>query len=290
VINKIIIGTVNFGQKKYGISSPLRIANKEINKIFKEATKNNIYSFDTAINYKNSHKILSKHYRKNKLYITTKIPSLSKIKTLDLSKKIEFYVTESLKDLSIKKIDNILFHDPRDLFLIKRCKIIKQVIVKLKNDKIVNKFGVSIYNKKELDKVLLNWKPDVVQLPLNIFDRRVLSDKYLNFLKKKNILIQARSIFLQGLLLNKRLMKLKKFNRWRNLFKLWNSWLISNKISALQACINFIRSLKNIDMVVFGVNNVNHLKEIINCFRSNNKNFPKNLFSNDKNLLEPNRW
>ena len=40
MINKIIIGTVNFGQKKYGISSPLGIANKEINKIFKEATKN----------------------------------------------------------------------------------------------------------------------------------------------------------------------------------------------------------------------------------------------------------
>ena len=71
----------------------------------------------------------------------------------------------------------------------------------LKKKKIIRKIGVSVYNTNELDKILDKYKIDMVQLPLNLFNRTFLYKNYLKKLKKKNIEIHLRSIFLQGILL-----------------------------------------------------------------------------------------
>ena len=39
------------------------------------------------------------------------------------------------------------------------------------------------------------WKPDLVQIPLNLFDHRFLQSGWLNILKKNKIQIFARSCF-----------------------------------------------------------------------------------------------
>ena len=66
--------------------------------------------------------------------------------------------------------------------------------LKKRSDK---KIGISIYSEKEIVRTLKFFKPKIIQFPINIFNQNVLSKKMINFLKKK-IVLQARSIFLQG--------------------------------------------------------------------------------------------
>ena len=56
-------------------------------------------------------------------------------------------------------------------------------------------------NPVELDKYFNYYNFEVVQFPLNIFDRRIIDSGWLDKLKKKGVELHARSIFLQGLLL-----------------------------------------------------------------------------------------
>ena len=71
----------------------------------------------------------------------------------------------------------------------------------LKKEKLIKKIGISIYNENSVRKLTQLDVIDIVQIPLNLCDRRFIRKKNMNFFKKKNIRVQARSIFLQGLLL-----------------------------------------------------------------------------------------
>ena len=87
----------------------------------------------------------------------------------------------------------------------------------------------------------------------------------LKILKRKRIKIQIRSIFLQGLLVeyNKENLIKKSF---RIKFKNLDEFLIKNKINALEACIMFVKNYNFYSDIIIGVDNFNHLKEIILYF------------------------
>ncbi len=106
-LKKICIGSANFGSH-YGYKN-LRINKKEILKIFKVLKKKKISYIDTAINYKNSEKVIGKYNRN--FQIITKIPHVPKIEK-DPKKWIEKKISESLKNLKSKKLYGVLFHHP----------------------------------------------------------------------------------------------------------------------------------------------------------------------------------
>ena len=101
--------------------------------------------------------------------------------------------------MKIVKINTLLFHDRTQIFE-KNIKKIIDYIIELKKKKTIQKFGFSIYNQSELNKILKYSDIDIIQLPGNIFDQRFLNKKKLKDLKKK-IEIQVRSVFLQGITL-----------------------------------------------------------------------------------------
>ena len=65
-------------------------------------------------------------------------------------------------------------------------------------------------------------------------------------LKKRDIDVHVRSIFLQGLLLMSQQNRPNKFNRWSGLWKIWHEWLNDNRITALEATIRYVLSVKEI--------------------------------------------
>ena len=73
-----------------------------------------------------------------------------------------------------------------------------------------------------MDEIWFSWKPDIVQCPLNIFDQRINSSGWLKKLKKYNVEIHVRSVFLQGLLLQSYENIPKKFDKWSNILKEWS--------------------------------------------------------------------
>ena len=110
-----------------------------------------------------------------------------------------------------------------------------------------------------------NYNIDLIQIPLNLFDRRFEKQGYLEKFKKKHIEIHTRSIFLQGLLLENKVPK--NFKPWTRNFKQIDEWTSLNNISKLQACIQYILGIAEVDKVIIGVNNLRQLKQIVKNFK-----------------------
>lgn len=286
-MSKIVIGTANFYQK-YGFDNQ-KISNQNLNLISKFAKKKNIKILDTALNY-NISKNVTKKFNFSNFKIITKI-KLPQNNENQFLKNIKKKLNLNLKLLKVKNYEYILLHNPTDLKS-KYGKNLIELIKYFKKKKITNKIGVSIYDPKELNLVFKNFKPDLIQVPINIFDHRFIDSKYYNLLKKKKIKIQARSIFLQGLLVKdkKNLYKFKNYKKIKKHLKNFEKWCQNENISKLEACVHYVKNFKNIDLITVGLNSIKELKEIFKIFESKKKINLKKFIVSDNKLIDPRKW
>ena len=284
---KIALGTANFGQK-YGLAGKIIKSDKKIKKIIQFANNSKIKLIDTSNNYGSSETLLGNNNLKNFKIITKLKISNDEKKSNNLENIVFNKVEESLFKLNIKKLYAILLHESDDLKSNKRHKLIK-VLKKLKKRNLVSKIGISIYNPKELNFIWPFWKPDIVQCPFNILDRRIYESGWLKKLKKNKTEIHVRSIFLQGLLLKNEKSMPRKFKKWKNIFKKWNNYCKKENISKIQGCINFIKSFKKISFVIIGFENIKQVKNIISYFKNDRKSYTT-IACNDIRLIDPRLW
>lgn len=285
-MSKFILGSAQFGSN-YGIKSKGQIKSLDIKKILDTAITNNINSIDTAYSYGNCEKILG-NYNISKFKIISKTRHFKSL-NLNEIELIKKDFSSSLARLKQENIYAILIHDANDLFKKNGEKLYHQ-LVNLKQSKKVIKIGVSVYHKKQLEKILENFDIDLVQFPLNIFDRRITNSSIMKKLQNKNIEIHGRSIFLQGLLLFTKKDRPKKFSFWGPLWELWHEWLVVNNISALQASLRYALSIPNVSKLIVGVDNHIQLEEILQASKGILPSIPKQLYTNDDNLLNPSNW
>ena len=274
---KLVIGSAQLGMN-YGLFHNRKINHKEFKKIEKIILKSKINFIDTAISYGDSENIIGSSKLKN-LHIITKIklPSKKNIQVRDWTLK---EISKSLYKLKIKKIYGVLIHDYKDL-LGKFGKDYLLSLQELKKKKIIKKIGISIYDSHEIQKIWKFWKPDLIQVPFNPLDNRILDSGWVDVFRKFKVKIFARSVFLQGLLINEdnSFIVNKNYLILLNKFK---NWCYKNNISLLQACIHFVKQFKKIDYLVVGFNNYNQLKEIIDVFKKKQIIIPRNFSTNKK--------
>ena len=283
---ELAIGTANFGNS-YGLKK-VKLEKKEINKIFKFLDVNRINLIDTASIYGNAEKIIGNHKLKKKK-IVTKIF----IKNQKFSEKYAFsLLKKNLQKLKVRKIYACLIHNIYDLEKKDRI-LFFQSLKYLKKSKIVEKIGFSIYSPKDLENFKNFFKPDILQIPINIFDRRFENKSFKNYIYKNKIEIHSRSCFLQGLIIDyqKRNIKFKKFKRWDFLFKRLDQFCEKLSINRMEACI-LCKKNKMINYAIFGFENIEQLSAIYSLFNKNLKKlkFPKNLSSRDEKLIDPRKW
>ena len=251
---KIGIGTAQFGLD-YGITN--------LNGIVEESEVRNILNdnfnlyIDTASSYGFSEKIIGKNLFEKYKKIITKI-------TLDEKNifELESNFISSLKKLNKNKIFGLLLHNPYGLSAETKIKYIEK-LQKLKDSGTVQKIGISIYDSSDLDDINLD-SIDIVQAPLSIYDQRILNNGTLTKLYDKGILIHIRSIFLQGLILQKPYLwplnpKLKTLLEHHK--KFW-SFLEANNLDPINICMKFISGLQKIDAAIFGISSLSEYEEI----------------------------
>ena len=193
------------------------------------------------------------------------------------------------KKYQIKSFYALLFHRSEDINILKKKKL-KEIIKYLKDRNICNKFGVSIYDPSEINKIQKIWKPDIIQLPINILDNRIVDSGWIKKLHNSGVEIHARSIFLQSLLLMESDKIPKKFYQYKSILSKFENYCKFKNVSKLDMCINHMKKFKQISHVVVGVQSVDQLKKI-------NLSFKKKLFKCDfkilninKKLIDPRLW
>ena len=285
--NKIVLGSANFEQI-YGIKKNF-ITKKEINKSLDFAAKNQINTIDTSPKYSESEKIIGL-LNNNRFKIISKIPKPPKnIKRENIKKWLKQQVMISLKNLKIKKFECLLLHDANSL-LHKNGDEIYKGIRNMKINGLTRKIGVSIYDFNVLDKILRKFQFNLIQAPFNILDQRLVEKGWLKKLKKKNIEVHARSIFLQGILLLKHNQLPKKLIKLSKKLVLWENWLKKNKFSSLQVCLSFVFNQNQLDGIVVGYNNTNQLNQILKSKQIKNNFLLPNFNIKDKKLIDPRKW
>ncbi len=195
------LGTVQWGMD-YGISNKNGIPDDlELGQMLEWALKNGISHLDTARSYANSEARIGRlvFQRKLKFHVTTKLDISNAIldsKRQKIENAVHKSITESLRQLGLKKLDNVLLH--RGEIAIRGEMIAWETLQELKQKGKIGKIGFSAQNPEEANLAFNLSGCGVVQVPSSLLDQRLFRQGY--FEKCRDFLIEThvRSTFLQG--------------------------------------------------------------------------------------------
>lgn len=288
MINKLCIGTVQFGLP-YGINNTQgKITPDESQKILKKAFVSGIKMLDTAESYGNAHQVIGDFHVSNPetiFNVITKIPPIDKIKHVD--KKVEKY----LNALNVNQLECLMFHSYKSY---KNNRDIIPRLEVLKKNGLINQLGVSIYTNNELTELITDDKIDLIQLPFNLLDNFTIRGELLKKAKSKGKTIHTRSAFLQGLLfknphdknpivhaLQPQLIEINKLSKKED---------VSITTLAIAYCIQ----QSYIDQVLIGVDSIIQLQLNLNAagYRITEEviQLINQIKTENKNLLNPSLW
>ena len=280
---RVSIGTAQFGLD-YGISNITgKISPNELKLIFDFMKKNDLNEFDSAQNYGEIEEIIGKKFSDTQKPVN--VVSKYTINNTYRSGDIKNILTLSLNHLQASSIYGLLIHNFLDYSSNPN---IWDEMVKLRKDGLIKNIGFSLYKPSELDLILdRNLDFDIIQIPFNIFDQRFKC--YFDQLKKRNILIYVRSIFMQGLVfLNSNFMD-KKINFTKKYINFLTKISINSGLSINSLCLNYALAHDQISKIIIGVTSSEQLSNnisLINQFDKSDLIFKKleNLQMDDDDL------
>lgn len=260
---KLGLGTVQFGVN-YGISNLSgQTGGEEVAEILAVAQRNGIRVIDTAALYGSSEEVLGNELpaeHQFKLVTKTIRFDTDRITSADASLLEQTFI-HSLKKLRCSSVYGLMIHNVADVFAQGGDRLMNS-LVELKKNGLVAKIGVSVYTAEQIETVLERFEIDLIQLPVNVLDQRLLHGGQLTRLKRAGVEIHARSTFLQGLLLMEPNTLPNYFDAVKPHLVRYHEYLLRSGVTPVKAALGFVTGLDEIDVVICGVNNHQQLEEL----------------------------
>jgi aryl-alcohol dehydrogenase-like predicted oxidoreductase len=194
--------------------------------------------------------------------VVTKTPQFAKTSLGESeAKELEESFYQSLLRLKKPSVYGVLIHRADDI-LVPGGELLIDRLLELKSKGLVTKIGVSVYSGEQIDKVLDRFPIDLIQLPINVLDQRLIQSGHLQKLKNTGIEVHARSAFLQGLLLMEPQHIPEYFQCIRSNLESYHHSITSKGLTPVQAALGFVSNIPEIDHIICGVNNQQQLREI----------------------------
>jgi aryl-alcohol dehydrogenase-like predicted oxidoreductase len=284
-MNRIVLGGAQLGLP-YGIlNGGETLSREEVARILDTAVDHGIDSIDTAIAYGHSESIIGE-ISQNRFKIISKLPPLP-VDISNVSEWVHSQVQGSLSRLKYTSLDALLLHRPQDLTGAQGAELYA-AIGSLMAEKMIHRFGVSIYSPDDLEGIIDTFEIHVVQAPLNVFDRRILG--VTDQLSALNIEVHVRSVFLQGVLIASPQDRPHRFEPWSEHFALFDEWVRSSGVSAMACCMGFALQQPGIAKLVIGTTSAESLDEIMNSTPNSVLKVPTHLQSSVEQLIDPRFW
>jgi aryl-alcohol dehydrogenase-like predicted oxidoreductase len=265
-LTKFTLGTVQLGMS-YGIANKIgKPSDEQAFNILDAACMGGVNSFDTASTYGNSEELLGEYFSLRHSiienpYIVTKFkidPSLGTNREL-LEKQIRHSAERSLERMRKRIIPVFMLHTASDMT--QYGTVVRESLVQLKNNGLIEKAGVSVYNAFEVEELLNDDLYEAVQLPMSVFDQRLVRNGFIQKMKSSGKIVFIRSVFMQGLLF----MKPEELPENMQFAAGWISSLrtLAEKagMSVQQVALSFIRDLDGVDSLVLGAETVTQIRE-----------------------------
>lgn len=197
--SRLTLGTVQFGLD-YGVANRSgQPSFDDVCAILRRAYERGIDVLDTAPAYGRSEEVLGMALRElnlvGKIRVVTKVlavpPGLPRV---EAAAKIEASVAHSLKVLGLERLELCLFHKEYNLEY-------ADELLALCDRGMIAAAGVSLTSPDGARRALAIPDLKAWQIPSNLLDRRFTHSGLADSAKKRGILVFARSVYLQGLLL-----------------------------------------------------------------------------------------
>ena len=272
-ISKLAIGTAQWGLD-YGVTNKGgRLGDAVISALLDSMRANAIVHLDTAASYGDAESRIG-NLDTTGIHIQTKLSA--KNRTYE---DLRAQLRESLTELKTESVNSILIHD---WFALDQNEIdvVSRFFELSMNESLTHHVGISAYNLLDLDRArdsLNVW--DTAQIPINALDQRFVNACELF----PGIAFQARSIFLQGLLLasNPDHVDVIRFHTFSQ----------SLGVDPLTLSLQFIKEQSWLDSVIIAPTSLDEFDQILNAA---NSHIPDIDFypcvSLDVKLLDPRSW
>lgn len=289
---KLALGTVQFGLD-YGLSNIQgKTSLDEVESILDYAATVGIKTLDTAYSYGDSETTLGNFLQNDNFNVVTKSKLFTNLKELNKHDSQDLVDTfhASLEKLKISSVDGLMIHHVNDLFKTGGDHLY-MALESLKEQKLSQKIGVSAYTAKEIDLILDRYNIDIIQLPANIFDQRLMQSGHLTKLKKAGVEIHVRSAFLQGLVFLDPRSLSPHFKKYIKHFKSFQEELKYRNLLPETVALGFLAGIEEIDQIICGVNNLTQLKDLVRAYtESNDFSWVKNFAIDDESIINPGNW
>lgn len=265
---RVGLGTVQFGCD-YGISNrdgktPLA----EVRRILSRAYGAGIRVLDTAAMYGDSETVLGEVIdRRQRFRIVTKtVPVEAPEVGAQQAADFRAGFLRSLERLNRDSVYGLLVHQVDDLLKPGGERLV-DLLLEFREAGLVSEIGISIYSAAQIDRVSSLFTPDIIQLPMNVLDQRLIQSGHIATLKKQGVEIHARSLFLQGLLLQSPSETDAYFAPIRRHLDEYHAFLIQHGMTPLQGALKFAADTA-VDCLLAGVCRAEQLDEILGAMGS----------------------
>jgi aryl-alcohol dehydrogenase-like predicted oxidoreductase len=287
ITDRIVLGTVQMGLA-YGINnSQGKIKKKDAEEILLFCKQNGLEYLDTGNAYGDAEAVIGDIARKNNLSLKI-ITKLSKCHV----DEIESVIDKSYRDLQTKKLYGYLCHHFDFFMAFPR---IWNCFEKLKRDDRTEKIGFSLYEPAQLEWLLDRHEEiavDLIQIPVNVFDRRF--EPYLERCKEKNIEVHIRSVFLQGLFFQKPENLPKHFYSLAKKLQQLQQFAFDSELPLAHLLILAVLHICPDAKLVLGVDSIHNLKHNLEVqkYLSNNIDYDYlDIFiETNRDLILPTLW
>lgn len=254
-----MLGTAQLGLTGYGINN--KSDKVDATALLSVCERHGINCFDTAHEYGDAELKLGQYFHGKKTpFLVSKLKiDMDLTSELEIERQIYSKTEAILSRLQVSAVPALLVHNPN--MVKKYGSSITTALRKMRTEGLIQRGGISFDTDpaSEYDAVSEQTKDDVyevVQIPMNLFDRRLLRRGALQDFSAGGKIVVVRSVFLQGLFfMNKETLPEKLRADAGDLLAQLAAFAESEGLSIAQLAVSYIRDMEGIHCLVIGAEN-----------------------------------
>lgn len=265
---KLCLGTVQFGLD-YGIQGASRPSPEDALAMLDYAVKNGVDAIDTAAAYGTAEEVvgcfLSGGYvSRDSVRIVTKfgMDIFDGADAAEYPQRLRSAAEKSLRRLRTDYLDAFICHIPTAA----GNDAVMSAMDALKKSGVARHVGFSVYETEEALACLGTGVVDFVQAPFSVFDQRMKSSGFLDGAVAEGMDVHTRSAFVQGLMLMDAGSIPPHLAATRPYVAELESLCRENGVTRRALALAYVKSNPGISHLVFGVDSMEQLKEIVGDF------------------------
>ena len=198
-ISAMTLGTVQLGLN-YGVNNKSGMPTEaESFDILNAAYEGGVTMLDTSNDYGESEKVIGNFLRTNKdkdFAICTKF-RIDDESAKDVYGSLKAFALESIKKLGVERLPIFMSHIEDDY--LNHGPALAAALAELKKEGIIISAGMSMSKKDRIDEIIDSGVFDAIQIPLNIWDNKIIRNGTVKRMSDAGIAVFVRSVYLQGM-------------------------------------------------------------------------------------------